>query len=127
MLTPKQEKFCLVYMQTGNATEAYRQAYSTGNMKPATVNRKAKEVIDNGNIGARLAELKQPAIEAAQLSLTQHLMDLQRLRDAAWADEKYGPAVVAEVSRGRASGLYIEKIQHSGTVIIAATPRDENI
>ncbi|SQE31532.1 Terminase small subunit [Mannheimia haemolytica] len=26
-LTPKQEAFCLAYIETGNASEAYRQAY----------------------------------------------------------------------------------------------------
>ena len=27
-LTPKQEKFCQVFIETGNASEAYRQAYA---------------------------------------------------------------------------------------------------
>ena len=35
-LTPKQEAFCLAYMETGNASEAYRRAYDADNMKPAT-------------------------------------------------------------------------------------------
>lgn len=37
-LTPKQETFCLAYIETGNASEAYRQAYDAENMKPDTVN-----------------------------------------------------------------------------------------
>ena len=28
-LTPKQEAFCRAYVETGNASEAYRQAYPT--------------------------------------------------------------------------------------------------
>lgn len=67
-LTLKQEKFCHVYIETGNATEAYRQAYSTSNMKPETVNRNAKTLIDNSKISARIAELKAPAIEKAKLT-----------------------------------------------------------
>lgn len=59
MLTPKQEKFCNMYMETGNASEAYRRAYSCGGMKPETVNRKAKELLDNGKIRARVREIQK--------------------------------------------------------------------
>ncbi len=61
-LTPKQEAFCLAYVETGNASEAYRQAYAVGDStKPATVNRKAKECLDNGKITARVEQLQQRA------------------------------------------------------------------
>ncbi len=57
-LTPKQEKFCNGYVETGNASEAYRNAYNCKNMKPETVNRKAFELLNNGKITARIAELQ---------------------------------------------------------------------
>lgn len=59
LLTPKQEKFCNVYIETSNASEAYRQAYNSKNMKPETINRKAKELMDNGKIRARLEVLME--------------------------------------------------------------------
>lgn len=59
MLTPKQERFCNAYMETGNASEAYRRAYSCGGMKPETVHRKAKELLDNGKIAARIREIQK--------------------------------------------------------------------
>ena len=37
-LTPKQETCGLAYIETGDASEAYRQAYDAENMKPDTVN-----------------------------------------------------------------------------------------
>lgn len=58
-LTPKQEKFCLMYIETGNANEAYRRAYDTSRMKPESINRKAFELLNNGNITARLEELRR--------------------------------------------------------------------
>jgi phage terminase small subunit len=58
-LTPKQEAFCLAYMETGNASEAYRRAYDTDGMKPSTINRNAKAMLDNNKIAARVAGLKQ--------------------------------------------------------------------
>ncbi|MEM8160551.1 terminase small subunit, partial [Morganella morganii] len=49
-LTVKQEKFCQAYVETGNASEAYRSAYSADKMKAATVNSKAYELLNNGEI-----------------------------------------------------------------------------
>lgn len=53
-LTIKQEAFCERYIETGNASEAYRQAYDAGKMKPATVNRTAKSLVDDPKIAARV-------------------------------------------------------------------------
>ncbi|EPZ98572.1 terminase small subunit, partial [Glaesserella parasuis] len=40
-LTPKQEKFCQLYIELGNASEAYRQAYDCSKMSNETINTKA--------------------------------------------------------------------------------------
>jgi len=110
MLTPKQERFCISYVETGNASEAYRQAYNTDNMKPESVNRKAKELIDIGKITARVKDIQAPAVIKAQMTLEGHLQDLQALRDAASATGQYSAAISAEVNRGKASGLYIDRL-----------------
>lgn len=67
-LTPKQEAFCLAYLETGNASEAYRRAYSAGKMKPETVNKRASELLSNGEIAGRLQELNQAAVSAAVMT-----------------------------------------------------------
>lgn len=108
-LTPKQEAFCLAYLETGNASEAYRRAYNAENMKPESINRKAKDVIDNVKIAARLAELRKPAIRKAQMTLEGHLADLQMLRDKALEADQFSAAISAEIARGKASGVHVEK------------------
>ena len=118
-LTQKQEMFCIAYIETGNASEAYRRAYDCANMKPETINRKAKALLDDGKIAARIAELRAPAVKAAQITLEQHLKDLKALRDKADAAEKYGPAIQAEMARGKASGLYVDKIDLNVTDALA--------
>jgi phage terminase small subunit len=115
MLTPKQESFCLAYLETGNASEAYRRAYNTAKMKPESVNRLAKAAVDNVKIASRLAELRKPAVEAAQITLQSHLRDLQDLRDKAATAEQYAAAITAETNRGKAAGLYTEKIEANVT------------
>lgn len=113
-LTEKQERFCCEYIETGNATEAYRRAYRPEKASEPTINRKAKALMDMDKIGARIEQLREPVRERAQLTLEQHLDDLKRLRDKAEAEGKYSAAVTAEQSRGKASGLYVEKVEHKG-------------
>lgn len=67
-LTAKQEAFALAYLQTGNASEAYRRAYNAENMKPETVNKRACELMANGAITGRLAELNAAAVSAAVMT-----------------------------------------------------------
>ena len=127
MLTPKQEGFCLTYIETGNASEAYRRHYKVDAMKPESINRLAKQMIDNVKIASRIAELRQPAVENAQITLETHLNDLKRLRDAAEADLKFGPAVQAEVARGKAAGLYVEKQEIKHTGFVQTVPESESL
>lgn len=113
-LTQKQESFCLLYLETGNASEAYRRAYSCEKMKPETINRTAKEMLDHPKIAARVAELRAPVVKKAQITLEGHLEDLKRLRDKAEKEGKFSAAVTAEMARGKASGLYVEKTELTG-------------
>jgi phage terminase small subunit len=105
-LTMKQESFCLAYLETGNASEAYRRSYNAVNMKEATVWRKAHDLVRNGNVAARVEELRQQLAERAQVTLEKHLDDLKSLRNKAETAEKFGPAIQAEIARGKAAGLY---------------------
>ena len=88
-LTVKQEKFVKKYLECGNASEAYRHAYNAENMKPSSVQRKAKELLDDGKITARLEYLKSHLAEAADISalrvIAEHMKiafsDATRLRN----------------------------------------------
>jgi phage terminase small subunit len=114
-LTAKQEQFCVAYIETGNASEAYRRAYDAERMKPETVTRNAKALMDNNKIATRLAEMRKPAVDAAQITLESHL---QRLHDLSIAAEQAGQlsaAITAEVARGKAAGIHIEKSEQTVT------------
>lgn len=58
-LSVKQENFCNYYIECGNASEAYRRAYSCSNMKDESINRKAIELLNNGKISARVKGLQE--------------------------------------------------------------------
>lgn len=58
-LSVKQENFCNYYIECGNASEAYRRAYSCSNMKDESINVKAVELLNNGKIKVRVKELQE--------------------------------------------------------------------
>ena len=60
-MTPKQERFCQAYIETGNASEAYRQAYNAEKMKAQTIHVKASELLASGKVAVRLKELNRAA------------------------------------------------------------------
>ena len=112
-LTHKQEMFCLAYIETNNASEAYRRSYNADKMKPETINRKAAELMNNGKITARLEQLREPVRERAQITLESHLERLNHLSLMAEQAEQYSAAIKAEESRGKVAGLYVEKVDHT--------------
>lgn len=109
-LTPKQENFCLAYLETGNASEAYRRAYDSGKMASETVGRNAFALLENSKIATRLEELRAPVRKKAALTLESHLARLEELSLKAEAAAQYSAAIKAEESRGKAAGLYTDKV-----------------
>ncbi|MCK5137515.1 MAG: terminase small subunit [Bacteroidales bacterium] len=85
-LTPKQEKFCHAYMETGNASEAYRQSYSCGRMKEATINVKASELLKHGKVAVRLNEIKNELKETSDIKKERVLFELEAIMEAKISD-----------------------------------------
>ncbi len=115
-LTPKQEAFALAYVETGNASEAYRRSYNAEKMKPETVNRTAKELLDNPKIAARLAELKAAHVERHEITVDDLIRELEEARSIAMAGERQQPAAMVAASMGKAKllGLLMDKTEVTG-------------
>ncbi len=109
MLTPKQEKFCLAYRETFNASEAYRQAYDACKMKPATVNRSAKALLDNPKITARLSELGQETAKRHQITVDDLIRELEEARTVALTAETPQASAAIAASMGKAKLLGMDK------------------
>jgi len=58
-LTPKQEQFAQLYVELGNASEAYRKAYDKANLDPSQSSTRAYELLQNSYIAKRVEELKE--------------------------------------------------------------------
>lgn len=106
-LTQKQENFCLAYIESGNASEAYRTAYKTDRMKPVTINRKATELMAHGIITARIAELRIPIMERHKVTVDSLLLELEEARQVALSAEvpQSSAAVTATMGKAKLCGL----------------------
>lgn len=111
-LTPKQENFCLAYLETGNASEAYRRAYNAEKMKPETACRNAKTLLDSSKIAARVAGLKAVAQERALVTVQSITQELEEARALALATETPSAAVAASMGKAKLHGLIVEKSQN---------------
>lgn len=63
-LTPKQEKFCQLYVELGNASEAYRQAYNS-KAKPESVHVEASKLMSDPKVSLRIKSLNSETEERA--------------------------------------------------------------
>lgn len=85
-LTIKQENFCNYYIESGNASDAYRRAYSCEKMKNETVNIKASELLNNGKIAVRVKELQEEQKEKSDITKERVLQELSGIAFSSIAD-----------------------------------------
>lgn len=114
-LTPKREAFAQAVASGMTQADAYRAAFTVKpGTKPESAQVNASKLMADAKVAQRVEEIRRPAVKRAQITLESHLADLRMLRDRALEAEQYSAAISAEVSRGKASGLYTDKVEHSG-------------
>ena len=109
-LTAKQEAFCVAYLESGNATAAYRKAGYSSGMSDKTAAEAASRLLRNSKVMARLAAVRVVATQEAGMTIADHLQTLKELRDAAKSEGKFSAAVAAEMARGKVSGFYVDRV-----------------
>ena len=131
-LTPKQEHWTQVYLETGNASEAYRRAYNAENMMPNSINRAATELLVNPKIQSYLSTLRD-AVEKKVVSAVANTVIYDRAAAMAEAKQAYdvslskgnGPGMVAATQlRAKLNGLIVEKSEVKTSVIDQLSDED---
>ena len=114
-MTPKQEQFARLYVETGNASEAYRQAYNTDNMKPETVTNEAYKLLQDPDISAMVDDLKAEARQRHAVTVDDLLSELEQARAAALAapTPQSSAAVSATMGKAKMLGLLVDKAEIS--------------
>lgn len=106
-LTPKQEKYAQNVAKGMKKKDAAVDAgYSEKN---AT---RAGYLLDseaNPLVKQRILSLQERAAKKVSLDLSTHLTDLRDIREGAIRNGAWSAAVTAEVARGKAAGLYVNR------------------
>lgn len=121
-LTPKQEAFALAYVETGNASEAYRRAYDASKMKPAVINVKASQLLAEDKVAVRVAALRADVVARHNLTVDDLIDELDEARSVALAAEtpQASAAISATMSKAKLLGLIVDKVD--ARVLTASLP-----
>lgn len=112
----------MVYVETGNASEAYRQAYNCENMKEATINRNAKMMIDDNKISTRVKELKSGHAKRHNITIDTLLEELEENRQAALGAMVVQSAAANGATMGKARLLgFLDKKEEDKSVDLVDT------
>lgn len=110
MLTPKQEKFCQLYVKLGNASEAYRQSHNS-KAKPESVNVMACNLLAEVNITLRVEEIRDALKANHGITLQNILDELEEARNVALnaPNPQTSAAVAATMGKAKLLGFDREK------------------
>lgn len=116
-LTPKRDKFCRVYVETDNASEAYRSAFDAKNMKAETIHKRASELLKDGDVKGRIDELRAKHMKRHELTIDDLIRELEEARKVALeADTAQASAAIsATMGKAKLLGFGSEKIDHNLT------------
>lgn len=116
-LTSKQEAFTRYFVETGNASEAYRRAYQvSADTKPETIHKRASELLANGEVTGRVAMLQGKAAKKAEITVDSLAQELEEARAIALSEKQSSAAVSATMGKAKLFGLGVEKRHLSGTL-----------
>ena len=113
-LTPKQEGFCLSYIETGNASEAYRLNYNAGNMSEKVVHNKASDLLKKGEVRVRLEQLQQHHQDRHDITVDSITAMYIADREAAREANQYASAITAVTGLAKLHGLITNKQEVTG-------------
>ncbi len=78
-LTEAQERFCLEYAKSGNASAAYRIAYPKCKAKPENVNVLASRLVAQVKVKSRITELRAAVVKQTDMNLERWAQEVTRL------------------------------------------------
>lgn len=117
VLTEKQEQYAQAIARGVLPEDAYREIFlSKRELTKKQIREYSFEQLANPGLLKRIEELRAMSLAQTTLSLANHLDELAKLRERAMYRGHYASAISAEIARGKAAGLYVEKIEHSGEI-----------
>ena len=110
-LTPQRHKFVECLLQDKTASDAYRIAFNCENMSDNALRVEASRLKRDPNVALWLKAAKEHSLIQRVYGLQEHLRDLEEAKQLAKDTGNVGAYVKATELLGRASGVYVERIQ----------------
>lgn len=114
-LSQREEAFCLAVLTEKNQSAAYRKAYRAGRMTSKTINEKASRLMAKDKIRARVAELRAPVAEQAQMKRREWLDRMTRCArfdPRLMFDHEGNPRQIDDMTEGEANAIdSLERIE----------------
>lgn len=103
-MTIKQELFAQAYIETGNASEAYKRAYDT-QANANTINRKASQLLKHPEVIKLLADLQAIHRQRHTITIDDILQELEQSRLLALENIQCSAAISATMGKAKLLGL----------------------
>lgn len=124
-MTQKQEAFCMAYIETGNASEAYRRSYNAGKMKAEVIHVKACELLAKGNVSVRVAALQEEQRKRHAVTADTVTADAQRVFNEAMERGQLSAANSALTLISKLHGLLTDRVENKLSVDMTPERADE--
>jgi phage terminase small subunit len=108
-LTPKQEAFALAYVETGNASEAYRRSYNIKSSTPQAVWVSACRVLADAKVSLRVAQLQERAVKRHDVTIDSLTQELDEDRELARRLGMPSSAISAVMGKAKLHGLAADR------------------
>ena len=108
-LTIKQEAFARAYVETGNASEAYRRAYNAENMSRESIAVRACQLLAHCKVSVMVQQLKDQAAERHAVTVDSLVNELEEARIAALTAESPQSAAAVSATMGKAKLMGLDK------------------
>lgn len=115
-LTVKQEAFVRAYLESGNASQAYRAAYDAGNMKDSAIRANACKLLKHTDIALTIERARKSAQQSTNITIERLTRLLQAVYCKAMAEPK-GASAAASAVMGIAKlhGLIVDRSRNEHT------------
>lgn len=119
-VTEQQEKFCRVFVETGNASEAYRQSYKSDRKNANTIAVDASRLLDKPNVNRRIAMLRETHAKRHNVTVDSLVAELEQIKQIALSAEtpQSSAAVAAVMGKAKLTGLDKQLIEMSGSLSV---------
>jgi hypothetical protein len=98
--------------------------YKSNVMSDKAISVNAAKLEKKASVILALADAREKVANNAGLTLKSHLKRLEELSKASEQAEQFSAAITAETNRGKAAGLYVEKIDLNNKVSITINSDD---